>query len=195
MLQPRIDGESDEEFRRRAENAARYARVLVSACLRNDCMRRYIEDPGLPMCTVDAVLRNPTVRVEYEQAIVIGCIGEALSASKGKSWGKGPSVLPLEKDDVFFHDRITYLYRDSSLYNRRFEQRRKLKQLLGPERALVREAMRSTRAEFLQRLSGRQRWIIRNALQVDPALFWRAVKGKTFLTFREWKQGDLFADG
>jgi len=39
--------------------------------------------------------------------------------------------MPLEPDDEFFAYRVTYFYRENSLYNRRFEQRQRLKELLG----------------------------------------------------------------
>jgi hypothetical protein len=61
------------------------------------CMKEYINDPALPQYTAQGVLRCPTVRVEYEQAIAIGGIGECLAATKGKTWGDGPQVLPLEQ--------------------------------------------------------------------------------------------------
>src|SRR5205823_5416938 len=64
------------------------------------CMRSYIEDPLMPH-TVESVLRNPTVRVEFEQAIAIGGVGECLAATKTKNWGAGSSVLPLEVGDWF----------------------------------------------------------------------------------------------
>ena len=43
--------------------------------------------------------------------------------------------MPLQVDDWFFADRITYVYRENSRYNQRFEQRMKMKKLLGPHRA------------------------------------------------------------
>lgn len=48
VLTLRFDGESDDQFRVRAERVLRVAKVLVSACLANRCMLRYIADPLLP---------------------------------------------------------------------------------------------------------------------------------------------------
>ena len=51
----------------------------------------------------------------------MGGIGETLAATKSKSWGEGPFILPLKPNDWFYAERITYIYRKNSLYNRRFE--------------------------------------------------------------------------
>jgi hypothetical protein len=144
-------------------------------------MRAYLEDPSLPQYTVEGVLRGPTVRLEYEQAIAIGGIGECLAATANKNWGKGPQVLPLEVDDWFYADRVTYIFKAGSLYNRRFHQRRRMKQLLGKNRALVGDAKSSTKADFLKGLTGEQAKALRRAFRVSPGEFWRAANGATFL--------------
>jgi len=76
-------------------------------------VRAYIEDPSIPHIA-ESVTRNPTVRVEYQQAIAIGGIGECLAATKGKQWGEGPWVMPLDADDWFYADRITYTIRSTA---------------------------------------------------------------------------------
>ncbi|MBM3996665.1 MAG: hypothetical protein FJ303_21300 [Planctomycetes bacterium] len=144
-------------------------------------MRSYVEDPALPQYSVESVLRCPTVRVEYEQAIAIGGIGECLAATKAKNWGNGPQVLPLEVDDFFYRNRITYLFRSNSLYNRRFHQRRRMKKLLGKDRALVGEAKSSTKELFLKHLTSEQIRAIQRVFHVGPGQFWRAAMGRTFL--------------
>ncbi len=121
MRSLRFDGETDEAFGQRAERAYRIAQVLVDACLSNHCVQDYIADPALPMYTQEELRLSPIVRIEFEQAIAIGGIGETLRATKSKHWGDGPYMLPLQQDDEFFPDRITYVYRENSLYNRRFE--------------------------------------------------------------------------
>lgn len=132
--------------------------------------------------TSDSVQRNPTVRVEYEQAIAIGGIGETLDATRNKRWGTGPMILPVEPDDVFYLDRITYLYRENSLYNRRFEQRIRLKELLGKShRKLVGEAKYFTKELFQRRLTDQQATAIRRILNIEPGIFWRAAQGKLFM--------------
>ncbi len=180
----RFDGETDAAFRRRAERAATVAKLLIKGCLENECMQRYIADPALPMHTAEAARRSPTVRVEYEQAIAIGGIGETLAATKSKHWGEGPFILPLDPQDEFFADRITYVYRANSLYNRRFEQRKRLKELLGRRyRPLVEAAKykRHTKKMFLESLTADQANAIRRILGVAPGEFWRACRGTRFL--------------
>lgn len=144
-------------------------------------MQHYLADPTLPY-TVESVTCSPTVRVEYEQAIAIGDLGSCLSATKSKHWGHGPSVMPLEPDDAFLPDRVTYIYRENSLYNRRFEQRRRLKELFGKRnRPLVETAKRRTKTLFLELLTKEQAETIRRVLNIGPAEFWRACRGRVFI--------------
>lgn len=188
----RFEGESDDQFRARAERALRVAKVLVNACLANRCMLRYIADPSLPY-TEESVRVSPTVRVEYDQAIAIGDLGSCLSATASKRWGDGPWVMPLEPDDEFFPDRVTYIYRTNSLYNRRFEQRRRLKELLGKRlRPLVETAKRRTKTLFLDLLTREEGDAIRRILKVEPGTFWRACKGRTYMDLPpRWIQREL----
>ena len=178
----RFPGESDDEFRTRAERAGRIAKLLVEACLANQCTRDYIADPALPHYTEAAVRVSPIVRVEYEQAIALGDLGSCLSATTSKHWGSGPWVMPLEPDDTFFANRVTYVYRENSLYNRRFEQRRRLKELLGRQhRPLVETAKRQTKTIFLRFLTEAETDAIRRILHVEPDEFWRACAGRVML--------------
>lgn len=178
----RLASELDDEFRIRAERAGRVAKVLVEASLANRCVQDYIADPAFPEWTAESVRVSPTVRVEYEQAIAIGDLGSCLSATKTKHWGKGPSVMPLEPDDEFFPYRVTYIYRANSLYNRRFEQRQRLKELLGRHRRpLVETAKRRTKTLFIQELTKGEADAIRRILNVEPGRFWRAATGREFL--------------
>ncbi len=178
----RFSGESDDEFRARAERAGRIAKHLVEACLANWCTQDYIADPALPHYTEATVRVSPIVRVEYEQAIALGDLGSCLSATASKRWGDGPWVMPLEADDTFFADRVTYVYRTNSLYNRRFEQRRRLKELLGRQhRPLVETAKRETKTLFLRFLTEHQAGVIRRILGVEPDAFWRACQGRAWL--------------
>jgi len=57
----------------------------VDACLKNQCVRAYIA-AGEPGYTVESIRRSPIVRVEFEQAIAIGGIGETLEATRSKHW-------------------------------------------------------------------------------------------------------------
>jgi hypothetical protein len=76
----RFEGETDDAFRRRAERACRFAKVLVKACLENRCMQDLIADPECPY-TVESVKSCPTVRIEYEQAVAIGGIASSIALS------------------------------------------------------------------------------------------------------------------
>ena len=180
MRSLRFDGESDQSFRERAERAATLAKILVAACLRNHQVQEMIAEGSV---TEEGIRRSPTVRVEFEQAYAIGEIGETLDATKNKSWGDGPWIAPLEPHDTFFEQKITYVYRENSLYNRRFEQRKRLKELLGKHRPLVELAKTRyiTKALFLRDLTEEQAKAIRRILNVVPGDFWRACRGKIFL--------------
>lgn len=175
----RLPSEDDDAFRERAKRAGAIATILVQACFENRLIQQLLRDGFV---TGDSVRRSPTVRVEFEQAIAIGGIGETLAVTKGKFWGDGPWIIPLEPDDEFIPERITYQYRKNSLYNRRFEQRQRLKELLGKtHRKLVVEAKYFTKELFLSRLTAQQAAAIRRILDIEPGLFWRAAKGKIFL--------------
>ena len=145
-------------------------------------MQQYIGDDGLPEYTAESVRHSPIVRVEYEQAIAIGGIGETLYATRSKHWGDGPRVAPLEEEDWFDSQRITYVYRENSLYNRRFEQRMRMKDLLGRRfRRLVGQAKYRTKKVFLSTMTAEEADVIRRIFGVEPGVFWRACKGKHFL--------------
>jgi hypothetical protein len=178
-LRLRLDDESDEQFHDRVRRMAAMARVLVDACLANCLIQERIAAGSL---TIEQCRKHPTVRIEFEQAIAFGGIGETLAATQNKYWGGGPWLMPLEPDDEFFADRITYLYRESSIYIRRFEQRMRLKQLLGREhRKLVGQAKHFCKGDFLKQLTEREIYAIRRRLQTDPGMFWRACQGNFFL--------------
>ena len=156
--------------------------MLVDACLSNTCVQEYAADSELPLLTIKDFQKHPIVRIEYEQAIAIGGLGETLRATKSKHWGEGPYVTPLQPDDWFYPDRITYIYRENSLFKKRFEQRKRLKELLGKQhRPLAETAKRSTKKIFLEYLTDEQAKAINRILNVEPGIFWRASKGKCFL--------------
>ena len=180
----RFTGETDSEFLARAKRSAIIARLLVEACLANRRVRESLASTSIPEFSEERLRKLPIVRLEYEQAIAIGDLGSTLSATRSKHWGDGPWVMPLEPDDWFYKERITYLYCANSLYNRRFEQRRRMKELLGKEfRSLVGHAQhkRSTKAIFLQYLTDSQADVIRQRLRCEPGEFWRAAQGRMFL--------------
>lgn len=181
----RFEGESDEEFRQRVERTAAIAKVLIQAALENVHVRQIIADPSLPQ-TEDGIRRNPPVRVEFEQAVAIGDIGSSLSSTKRKKWGNGPWVMPLTREDPVDPWRVLYVYRESSVYNRRFLQRQEMKRILGRNyRSLVTKAKRATKQEFLAAVTEEQSQAVRRKLRVSPGEFWRAAQGKLELQGRE----------
>lgn len=177
----RFADESLDAFHARADRAARYARILVNAALQNHCVRALIADPG-SLITEESQRRSPTVRVEFDQAIAIGDIGSCLSATRNKHWGDGPYILPLEADDPVDARFVLYLYKDSSQYNRRFEQRQEMKRLLGPHRRLVGQAKGkfTTKEIFLRDLTPEEASAIHNSLGLTPGEFWRAANGLSY---------------
>lgn len=182
MRNLRFPGESDDAFRARAERAGKIARVLVEACLANKAVQEMIADPTLPY-SVESLRRHPIVRVDFEQAFAIGGIGECLDATKSKHWGDGPSVMPLQPDDPVAPDRILYVYKPESLYNRRFLQRRRLKELLGKKhRPLIGKAMAMCKRDFLADVTEAESRAVRQCVNASVGDLWRAARGKLFLT-------------
>jgi hypothetical protein len=71
------------------DRVARIARALIDAALANRDIQGYLRNLTPPrLWTVEGVRRNPTCRVEWEHVTVTGGIGEALAASRHKSWGE-----------------------------------------------------------------------------------------------------------
>ena len=138
MRSLRIEGESDEQFLQRAAKAALYAESLTRACMANHLVRELIADGE---CSEEQMRRSPGCQREFEEAIAWGGIGETLYATRSKHWGDGPYILPIEPDDGFYTHRITYAYKPESRYNRRFEQRQRMKGMPGKKyRPLVERA-------------------------------------------------------
>jgi hypothetical protein len=144
-------------------------------------VQEYANDSELSLLTIEDFQKHPIIRVEYEQAIAIGGIGETLRATKSKHWGDGPFITPLQPDDWFYPNRITYIYRENSLFKRRFEQRKRMKELLGKKhRPLVETAKRSTKKIFLKFLTDEQSKAIQRILDIESGIFWRMAKGRAF---------------
>jgi len=181
----RFDGETDDQFLQRAKRAAKIARLLIDACLQNECVQDYLADNSV-LLDEKSVKANPIVRIEYEQAIAFGGIGETLAATKSKHWGEGPYLLPLQPADWFYAERITYQFRENSLYNRRYEQRRLMKQLLGKDlRKLVGDANYKRHGWEIFRdnyLTPQREQQIESRLGLTAKEFWRAARGKVLYT-------------
>lgn len=164
--------------------AARIASTLIQAALANKDIQGYLRDLTPPrLWTVEGIRRNPTCRVEWEYVTVIGGVGESLAAARHKNWGRFLGVQPLKADDPVHWCRILYLYKDTSPYNRRVEQRKALKRILGRKhRKLVTLAVRSTKQEFLTHwLTEAGAYAIKRRLNLEPGHFWRVSKGKEFI--------------
>ena len=158
--------------------------VWVSAALANNDIRSYLDDPRYAgIWTVEGVTRHPTVRVVFEHAEVIGGSGESLAAAQHKNFGRFLGIEPLRPEDSVHPCRILFVYQASSPYNRRVEQRRHLKRLLGRQyRTLVTKAARSTKQDFLKYdLTPDGAGAILRRLKLDPSRFWRVAKGREFL--------------
>ncbi|TWT51726.1 hypothetical protein KOR42_34130 [Thalassoglobus neptunius] len=194
----RYTGESDTDFRRRAEKAASIARLLVERCFANECVQDYLADEELPLWDEVKLRSEPVVRVEFEQAIAFGGIGECLAATKSKHWGEGPQILPLEQDDWFFAERVTYRYRENSIYNRRFEQRKLMKELLGRKlRKLVGAANYRRHCWEIFRDNNLTPEIeneIADRLGLTAKEFWRASRGKVLYADLPLKERQLRFD-
>lgn len=174
----RLPNESDKAFHERAERTAEIGRILVDACFQNKQVQEQLAEGTL---TERALKACPIVRVDFEQAYAIGHPGETLHATRNKHWGDGPYILPLEPEDRFLKGFITYFYKENSLYNRRFNQRIRMKELLGSNRKVVGTAKYWTKEMFLKHLTTDQANAIRRCIGVEPGIFWRAAKGKAFL--------------
>lgn len=181
-LSLRLPGETDDEFRERAERLVPIAQALVRAALANLDVQEFIADPTLAYWTEESVRRQPTIRLDYEQAFAIGDLPTCYRYGQKKNWGAGPFVLPVERDDPVDPWRILYVYKPASIYNRRFMQRRRMKELLGRDfRKLVNAAFRNTKGRFLAELGEQEAWKIKRVFDVTPGVFWRAAKGVQFL--------------
>jgi hypothetical protein len=156
-------------------------------------VRQYIADGKLGF-TVYELNASPVVRIEYEEAIAIGDLGETIDATRSKSWGDGPYVMPLDRDDWFFPDRITYIYRENCRYNARFHQRKRLKELLADRRPLVEEAKRLDKAMFLYDLDPADAGFIEARTGPRPSEFWQACRGKPFGTLPRSERQPLLFD-
>ena len=179
--QLRLPGESDANFLNRVEQAAKVAKVLMDACLQNGCVRILIDEPEFPFYTEEYFRESPIVQIDYEEAYAIAAIDDGLSATRRKRWGDGPWILPLASDEYVDPYFITYCHKPNSKRRQRFEQRQRLKELLGRNhRSLVKLAQRNTKTRFLEQLDEVGFHAIATRLKLDPGTFWRAAKGTAF---------------
>ena len=157
----------------------------VAACLANEHVSRYLADRRLGWSR-PSLEASPIVRVEFEHALVLGRLGESLCAARHKAWGNLFGVQPLEGKDPVHPSRIVYAFKAAAPYQRRFEQRRRLRRRLGKEYApLVPRAMGAGKGEFLATLSEDEAARVRARTGLEPGRFWRAVKGRELIGWPE----------
>jgi hypothetical protein len=126
------------------------------------------------------------VRVEFEHTFVLGRLGESLCAAGHKAWGDFLGIRPLEARAPVHPSRIVYAFKAAAPYQRRFEQRRRLRRMLGKGYApLAPRAMGTGKAEFLASLSEDEAARVRARTGLEPGGFWRAVKGREFIRWPE----------
>jgi hypothetical protein len=155
----------------------------VEACLDNECIKSYLADGRTGWCR-ESLQMFPVVRVEFEHAFVLGQLGESLSIARQKAWGGFLGVRPLDPHDPIDPLRAVFAFKDSAAYQQRFEQRGRLRRMLGKCYApLVLKAFRSGKAEFLAGLTEDEAARIRARTGLEPGRFWRAAKGKEFIAW------------
>lgn len=190
------------------ERLAQIGRVLIDAALKNKWVQRYMSDPNESFAwTIDGIRSHPPVRAEWEEAYVIAGLGESLALGMRKNWGQFIGIVPIEPDDFLYPRNVTYGFKENSRYNRRFEQRIKMKIRLPREfRFLVSLAKKLTKREFLALLDGDKLTpkgsspgksgstaAIWRCLAITAGEFWRAAKGTIDLQIPDPPiQGSLF---
>ena len=93
-------------------------RQCVEACLANEAVVSYLagRSPGWSEASLRA---SPVVRVEFDRAFLLGRLGESLAAARGEFLG----VRPLDPHDPLDPVRVVCTFKESSPYQKRFEQR------------------------------------------------------------------------
>jgi hypothetical protein len=157
----------------------------VQACLANEAVSSYLAN-GLTGWSEATLRTNPIIRVEFGHAFVLGRLGESLSAARSKTWGEFLSIQPLDPRDPIYPLRVVYAFKETAPYQKRFEQRGRLRRMLGKQYApLVLRALRSTKGEFTRGLTEDEAARIRARTGLGPGRFWRAAKGREFLNWPE----------
>ena len=157
----------------------------VEACLANEAVSSYLAN-GLTGWSEASLRSSPIVRVEFGHAFVLGRLGESLSTARSKAWGEFLSIQPLDPRDPIDPLRVVYAFKETAPYQRRFEQRGRLRRMLGKQYApLVLRALRSTKGEFIRGLTEDESARVRARTGLGPGRFWRAAKGKEFINWPE----------
>jgi hypothetical protein len=100
---------------------------------------------------------------------------------RAQNFGRFLGIELLRPDDPVHPTRILLVYKATSPYNHRVEQRRALKRLLGRQyRSLVTKASRSTKKDFVKYdLTESGAEAIRRRLKMEPGRFCPVAKGVT----------------
>lgn len=177
------------------ETLRRIARALVDGAFANLDVREHMKDPVFgSMWTPERLKRSPPVRVEYETTTVISGIGEGMSIGRGKNWGDVLGVFPVRPEDPVHPTRMLYIYKENNPYNKRFEQRERMRAMMPARyKKLVSRALRTQKKWFLEELTDDAITAIREALRLGPEEFWRAAKGRAWVAFPETVE--MFPDG
>lgn len=180
---------------REGETLARavvFARACYLAARANKYVAAYLELKATGWSERE-VFTNPPIRLVFEEASAIGGLGECIDATKFKSWGNVVGIEPVPVDLEVLPENVGYLYHETSRYNRRFNQRRRMKKLLRKDGKLVKDAMGETKKRFLEKLTEQEQAVISRRFGIGPDVFWRAVNGKEWLDLpREFIQLELF---
>ena len=125
----------------------------VEACLANECIKSYLADGRTGWC-LESLQIYPVVQVEFEHAFVLGQVGESLSIARQNVWGDFLGVRPLHPHYPIDPLRVMFAFKDSAAYQKRFEQRGRLRRMLRKHYApFVLRALRSGKGEFLSGLT------------------------------------------
>ena len=150
---------------------------FIDAALSNVAIQEFQQDLQFrELWTEEKIRANPPIRVEFEHAIVLGCIHDAGDIAKSKNWGKLIALEPLRPDDRLYPRNITYTLRETSKLRMRWEFRDTFKNVLGDKRGLVNDAMRNGKQSFVAELSAADTRTIRDRLDVSAEQFWQMVR-------------------
>ena len=150
---------------------------FVEAALSNVAIHEFQQDSQFrELWTAEKIRANPPMRVEFEHAVVLGCIHDAGDVAKSKNWGTIVALEPLRPDDWLYPRNITYTLKATSKLRMRWEFRDTFKNVLGDRRGLVNDAMRNGKQAFVAELSAADARTIRDRLDVLPEQFWQMVR-------------------
>lgn len=151
--------------------------AFVEAALRNAAILEFQKEPKIrDLWTEETIRQSPPLRVEFEHAVVFGRVNEGGDIAKNKNWGPLVALKPLRPDDRLYPSNVSYILKPTSKQRMRWEFRDTFRNILGNNRSLVSEALRSNKKWFLGHLDPTDTRIIRDRLDIEPGEFWRMVR-------------------